>query len=114
MPAINFDKRFVDAVQAGEKRQTIRKKRNVVPGDTLQLYTGQRTKECKKIGEGECVSVELVSIGDYSVEVAGRPIFDLDNFAKADGLRDWPDIHMFFHALYGLPFKGILIKWRLL
>ena len=49
MPALNFQKRFADLVESGEKCQTIRKcskdGRDPKVGDTLYLYTGQRPKE---------------------------------------------------------------------
>lgn len=52
MPAYNFQKQFAPLVESGQKRQTIRaigKRRHARPGESLQLYTGQRTKACRKL-----------------------------------------------------------------
>jgi hypothetical protein len=52
MPAYNFQKQFAPLVQSGEKRQTIRtlgKRSHAQPGNKLQLYTGMRTKQCRKL-----------------------------------------------------------------
>ena len=55
MPALNFKKEFADKVASGEKRQTIRALRkdgkNPRPGQKLYLYTGMRTKYCRKCGD---------------------------------------------------------------
>lgn len=51
---VNFSV-FIDKILSGEKRQTIRraspKWENVKVGDKLTLYTGLRTKQCRKLGE---------------------------------------------------------------
>ena len=65
MPAYNFQKQFAPLVESGQKRQTIRaigKRRHARPGESLQLYTGQRTKACRKLisPDPECVSVQAV------------------------------------------------------
>lgn len=64
MPALNFKMQFADKVEKGEKIQTIRatRKRPFRCGDKLYLYTGLRTKYCKKIGESVCHNVEDVEI----------------------------------------------------
>ena len=51
MPALNFKKQFAEKVETGEKRQTVRakRKRAFVVGDKLYLYTGMRTKYCRKL-----------------------------------------------------------------
>lgn len=50
MPAINFTK-FVDRVEAFEKPITIRArgKRKIYIGDTLHLFTGMRTPQCRRL-----------------------------------------------------------------
>ena len=57
MVAYNFQKQFADAVERGEKRQTIRAPRrdgrHAKVGDKLQLYTGMRTKQCGMIVTGK-------------------------------------------------------------
>ena len=52
MPAYTFQSRFAPLVASGEKRQTIRaigKRRHAAVGDRIQLYTGMRTKACRKL-----------------------------------------------------------------
>lgn len=66
MPAINFKKQFAPAVESGEKRQTIRARRqdgrDPVAGQTLYLYTGIRTKGCRKLGEVTCKETQQITI----------------------------------------------------
>ena len=45
--ALNFKQQFIPPILSGAKRQTIRaigRRRHAIPGETLQLYTGMRTK----------------------------------------------------------------------
>ena len=131
MVAYNFKERFAQAVEDGDKLQTIRavRKRNghAKVGDVIQLYTGQRTKDCRKLGEGTCVAVEKVHIPDrpYDITIDGHQLqmrvggqnidpskFDND-FAVANGFEDYVDMFSWFQDNYILPFDGILIKWEL-
>ena len=59
MPALNFQKQFAAAVESGEKRQTIRKQRKhpIKLGDKLYLFTGQRTKWCRRVVVRRAVEV---------------------------------------------------------
>ena len=61
MPLLGFKKQFAPLVEEGQKRQTIRAKRrdgrNPHAGETLFLYTGLRTKSCRKLGISGCKSV---------------------------------------------------------
>ncbi|MBK8196997.1 MAG: ASCH domain-containing protein [Acidobacteria bacterium] len=61
MVALNFTV-FQDKILAGTKRQTIRRRARCKPGDRLQIYTGMRTKACRKLGEAVCTRVETVLI----------------------------------------------------
>ena len=60
MAALNFQKRFAEAVETGEKRQTIRRRRadghDPKAGDPLYLYTGMRTKACRKLATVRCIA----------------------------------------------------------
>jgi uncharacterized protein YqfB (UPF0267 family) len=119
MPSINFIKRFANDVECLKKRQTIRPKRRrqVKPGDRLIFYTGQRTKCCRKLGEGYCLSVSDIifemenfhlSIYVDNIKLNMNQIFEL---ARADGFKTIPDFVNFFYSKYGFPFSGNLIKW---
>ena len=90
MVAINFTV-FQDKIIAGDKRQTIRRAARCNPGDRVQLYTGMRTKQCRKLGEAVCRHVERVIIpapplmhlmlGDGRI-LRGKA---LQRFVQADG-----------------------------
>lgn len=121
MVAINFTV-FQDKILSGEKRQTVRLKARCKPGDTLQLYTGMRTKACRKLGEAVCEAVFPVTImaegalifprqmtaGKFSVPRAAVR----EMFARADGFTSWEACAAFFREKYGLPFAGQVIVWR--
>jgi hypothetical protein len=135
MVAINFTV-FQDKILSGEKRQTIRKAARCKPGDRLQLYTGMRTKQCRKLGDAVCMDVVGIGLSRShlefhehgSVEIPSermiardiaRPVklFDVDNimpheFAQIDGFSNLDDMLNFFDRNYGLPFEGVVITWR--
>ena len=113
MPMLNFQKQFAADVESGKKTQTIRKRRKnpIKPGDILYLYTGARTKACRKLGEAKCKSVENISIYTFSYLKNGVGCHASDGFAKKDGFDTWGDLLKFFIETHGLPFKGDLIKW---
>ena len=67
MPAVSFSiKRKADLVRTGQCIQTIRLPRKRPwkartpkgKGDTIYLYWKMRTPECRKLGEGEVISVQ--------------------------------------------------------
>jgi len=115
MPAINFRKRFAEMVESGIKQQTIRRERKhpIKVGDLLYLYTGMRTKYCRKIGEAVCKSMESITIDREGIKLGkcyltGQQQHDV---AWADGFRHLYEFVDWFNKLYGLPFKGVLIEW---
>lgn len=118
MVAYNFQGRFADAVARGDKSQTIRapgKRRHARKGDRLQLYTGMRTKACRKLREAVCFDVCPITIfEDRGVlfgphEISFGP--DLDNFARLDGFASWAEMRDWFAQVHGLPFSGVMIRW---
>ena len=124
MQTINFKLEFAPPVESGEKRQTIRRerKRPIVPGDTLNLYTGQRTKNCRLLRVVECRAIKDVDIRRDAVVLADRAnqntvgIFpaaskDAATFAKADGFDSFESLVKWFNTTYGLPFRGVVILW---
>ena len=116
MTAINFKKQFADFVESGVKTQTIRKirKRPIRIGDTLQLYTGMRTKKCRKLRTAVAIDVKTIVIDQNTVIVDGNQIdFDeLEKLAIADGFHSICEFKGFFNSRYGIPFVGQLIKWK--
>ena len=117
MPALNFKSDFVGAIQRGEKRQTIRKIRNrpIQLGDTLYLYTGMRTEHCQKIGKAVCESVQSIEIHNDTMSLDGADMlgWEQSQMARADGFRDVDGFRGFFERHYGLPFTGVVIRFRL-
>lgn len=122
MPALNFQKRFADAVESGAKRQTIRAPRrdgrpNATVGDRLYLYTGMRTKGCRKLGEAICtrrskfvISPErTMFIDGVRMKRGGQAEYV---FARADGFENALSMTAWFEQYYGLPFEGSLIVWQ--
>lgn len=131
MVALSFKPEFVIAIDAGEKRRTIRQVRKVgnpEPGKPLQLYTGMRTKDCEKIRDATCTRVRPVTICHMGVKLDGRNLLAGDapayqggpdpegwdgDFARADGFDSFAEMAEFFERQYGLPFHGQLIEWSL-
>jgi hypothetical protein len=119
MPALNFQARFASAVESGEKRQTIRKRRkdgrDPKPGDTLYLYTGMRTKACRKLGEAVCTRVQEVAFGRMVMGGQRGTWFQgpgyLKSIAKRDGFETKEEMLDWFEKTHGLPFEGLLIRW---
>jgi hypothetical protein len=129
MVAYNFKKQFASKVESLEKRQTIRalgKRRHAQPGDDLQLYTGQRTKACKKLLDAICYEVipirmqkvdvhvdssYVCPIGCIRIDVDGQIIepMEVHELAKTDGFES-PEKFLAFFA-DRLPFEGVIIKW---
>lgn len=113
MVAFNFQRAFVPDIRSGRKTQTIRQNARCKTGDTLQLYTGQRTKNCELIGTATCAICEPITIAEDHISIGHSrlPSGDAEHIAKIDGfdglaaLRDW------FRERYGLPFKGYRVMW---
>jgi hypothetical protein len=154
MVAYSFKKRFIEPIMMGlgaplsieafaagmdefgnvscprPKRQTIRaigKRRHARPGETIQLYTAMRTKQCSKLGEARCKSVEGVllkwsewpSFLTFDIGLDGRrsgptrKIADMEEFARSDGFPDFAAMRKFWADEHGPEtFEGYLIKWE--
>lgn len=114
MVAFNFQNHFAPAIRAGHKTQTIRKSERCKSGDLLQLYTGQRTKDCTLIGTATCAICEPIRIAEDHIASGGwrlpsgdaHHIAKIDGFASVDAMRDW------FRDRYGLPFEGYRVMWH--
>ena len=126
MPAINFDSRFANAVESGRKTQTIRNVRKdpIRVGDTLLLTAGSQLimdGTYREIGEAVCTGLDEVLIEEDEVSIyqpdgtfgMGPSREWLDEFAKCDGFKDWPEMRDFFQDHYGFPFGGVIIHWEL-
>lgn len=114
MVAINFSAQFAEPVERGQKRQTIRRTQKCKPGDALQLYTGQRTKACRKLRDAVCKEVLPVRITPGTLEVGGSVLMSdtAAEFARADGFANYSQMHAWFQQRYGASvFEGFVIKW---
>lgn len=120
MVAYNFQARFGDLVEQGRKRQTIRAERkrpHARPGDALQLYTGMRTRHCRKLLEARCTAVTGVEINRDSrgpvLRLDGEAInrVGAENLARNDGFSSLDDMVDWFEQHHGLPFRGVCIQW---
>jgi len=125
MPALNFKKELAHKVKLGlkepdhpeAKRQTIRKfrkdGRDPKAGQTLYLFTGQRTIKCKKLGEAICTETTDIIIEYGKIYLNSFPLTSLRSLtlAVADGFDTRIEFQAFFNKQYGLPFYGLLIKW---
>lgn len=116
MVAYNFQARFADAVENGLKRQTIRargKRRHAKPGDAIQLYTGMRTKSCRKLGDATCLASVAIVIDRNALIIAGTSVYGWHRTCRArdDGFDSFDSMVDWFEQTHGLPFRGELIKW---
>ena len=140
MVAYNFQSIFAPAIEDKLKLQTIRpvsKKRHVNVGEPMQLYSGMRTKNCKKIIDPDPVCIEKSEImievsanGIEEIHINGEQLepFEIDFLAHNDGFdpklfqtlnnetlpRHAQDYMAdFFRKKYGIgTFRGVLIKWK--
>lgn len=88
MVAYSFQKTFVPAIRAGVKRQTIRadRRRHARPGESMQLYSGMRTRQCFKIiDDPVCERLDEIRIDLRSL--AGTEPAGEDNAAMMEQLR---------------------------
>lgn len=97
MVAYSFQTQFAAPIAALEKRQTVRgyRKRHARPGELVQLFTGMRTKHCRKIlaADPVCVDVRHVLLAFAAddavsqIELDGRLLCgdEVEAFAAADG-----------------------------
>jgi hypothetical protein len=114
MVALNFSPEFAELVAAGRKRQTIRQRARVKPGQRIQLYTGQRTKACRKLGEAVCAAVLPVTLVWPFVTLDGEALGfgDSYEFARLDGFPDYVTMWRWFRDRYGMErFSGYVIRW---
>jgi hypothetical protein len=116
MVAINFKKHFAILVEKGLKVQTIRQNTKAYTGCKLQLYYGQRTKQCRKLMDAICTSVRSIVLVSNCVSLPSGwlAVEDMDAFARKDGFIDYAEMWKFFEprADEGGCFDGYLIEWR--
>lgn len=125
MAVLMFQPQFADKVESGQKRQTIRPRRNrpIKVGDKLSLrkWSGKayRSKQVV-LRESECVGVSSVklwlgSLGHYWALVDGISLTarEIETFAVNDGFQNAVAMAEWFDGVHGLPFEGDLIQWEI-
>ena len=116
MVAYNFQEQFASDVTAGRKTQTIRalrKNGHATPGQPLQLYCGLRHRGARKLRiDPICTGVTPCAISEAGVTLDGKPVDNLDAFARLDGFADFAEMRAWFQEQHGLPFVGVLVKWQ--
>lgn len=101
MVAYNFHRTFANQVEELIKRHTIRahRKRHARPDEPVQLYTGMRHRNCRKLVDPDpiCSQVQLIEIRFEkqisglpwitSIELDGRSLTDseIELLARRDG-----------------------------
>jgi hypothetical protein len=115
MVVFNFSPQFIADVESGRKTQTIRQASRTAAGDAVQLYTGQRTKDCRKLGDAVCIDstyIGMIANGITRGDVSRFPR-DRDEFAKADGFADYAAMWKWFSERYETnSFAGYITRWR--
>lgn len=120
-----FKPRFAELVRSGSKRQTIRPtpKRMPKAGDIVDCrqWSGlpYRSKQIR-LGEFPVSEVGTVFLTERAFElhlngrifIGSKDTNMARDFAQADGFDWFGDMLEWFIENHGLPFGGILIKWR--
>lgn len=142
MVAYGFKKYFAPQIEDGSKTHTIRahRRRHAHVGEQVQLFTGMRTRHCRKIiPDPICISVlpiiimssDLIEAGIAYIAINGEPLHrdEIEEFAALDG---FDPVRLRGHApgnLIGATaretmgrfwatenpgsvFQGVIIRWR--
>ena len=110
-----FKPQFAPLVEAGTKCQTVRPTPKRMPklGDLISLRCWldkpYRSKQ-RVLRESIIKTVASCEITETGVRV-GPFDENPDDFARADGFRDFEAMKSWFNETHGLPFRGILLKW---
>lgn len=126
MPALNFKTRFANLVVLGLKPHTIRAPRKVPlkVGDILYLYTGMRTKACRRLAVARCSAVSPIQITSRQRRVnvcEGAQLYPVGTLSRdwigtlavRDGFDSPDEFFAFFDQPRGRSFFGSLIEWEL-
>lgn len=126
MVAFNFKSQWASLVADGIKRQTVRAGLRAAVGDTLQHYTGQRTKACRKLrADTACVGVSGVTrepgrffLDDAETQRYLSPFLDVAGGALFVGAVDFALLDGFgedvaaCEEFFPMGFNGWLYRWE--
>jgi hypothetical protein len=120
MPQIGFKKQLAPKVLSGEKPFTLRALRkdgrDPKAGQTLYMFTGLRTKQCKRIAEKPCRFAVTVKLSWHSIMIPTigtlNQIEELELFSKLDGFQNYLEFCQFHQITPGMKSKPMrLIAW---
>ena len=117
MPGIlaMLDKEYARRTRIKPKTTTIRamRKKPFQKGDSLYLFSGQRTKNCRRLGKVTCrkteeLVIEEESPGVYKIIINGANLSDeaAKNVALEDGFTTFKEMILWFRKTHGFPFVG--------
>lgn len=113
-----FKPEFAELVRNGKKLQTIRPTPKRMPkvGDMVSLRCWKDKPYRSKhqwLGLGEIIEVSRVDITASGVILNGF-VASGDEIARDDGFSDFSEMLKWFEREHGLPFQGIMLRWRLI
>lgn len=137
MVAYSFAPQFVAPIEARTKLQTVRghRRRHARVGEPIQLYTGMRTKQCRKLitPDPVCIGLHPITIAldaqaeqlITSITVGHVALSDvgIERFAERDGFttlakgfarRRMGEFWLKAHTEPGVrwvEFEGVCIRW---
>ncbi len=125
MHVYNFKPQFAPLVESGKKLCTIRqagKRPPPKPGVHLRLFTGMRTKNCRKLRDAMCSWVQMIMItprdGVFLAPVDSNWNFSIpltkaqaEELAHRDGHENLAAMIAFFCPNKNTAFTGHLIEW---
>jgi hypothetical protein len=112
------------SIEVRPKTHTIRangRRAHARPGQALQLYYAQRTKQCFKIGDAVCREVReiLIRVGkvpDMDIAIENRPLSarKTEEFARSDGFDNVEDMWLFWRENHAdvFCFEGVIVDWK--
>jgi hypothetical protein len=111
-----FQPRFAPMVESGIKCNTVRPIRKRMPkvGEwaDLRAWIGPAYRSPQRRLRLEVITgIGLVTLDYSGVMLGNRQLRDLDQFARADGFLDWPEMLHWFNQEYSLPFDGFITTW---
>ncbi|HEX3856538.1 MAG TPA: hypothetical protein VHY30_04490 [Verrucomicrobiae bacterium] len=120
MPQVGFKKQFVPKVMTEEKPFTLRALRkdgrDTKAGQTLYMFTGLRTKQCRKFAEKPCRFAVTVNLSWRSILIPTigslkTPAL-LESFSRLDGFESYAAFCEFHKITEGMTAKPMrLVAW---
>ena len=115
MTAFSFKPYMAPKILDGTKLSTIRSTKRCEVGDTMQLYTGMRTKKCKKLKDVVCIGVAPIMIREPDIwaiigKIEGN-IHPANVLHLQEGFKNAQEFLEFFRQEYGLPYRGWIHAW---